>query len=64
MAYPLPGRSPAEVRPMPLLSDRAYERTRLDIICCMLACGIVRPAILTSSSVLNLALGVSRTELR
>jgi DNA-binding GntR family transcriptional regulator len=33
------GRPPAEVRAMPLLSDRAYERIRHDIITCAIAPG-------------------------
>ena len=28
MTHPLPGRNPAEIRSMPLLSDRTYERIR------------------------------------
>jgi DNA-binding GntR family transcriptional regulator len=40
MAHPLNGRPPAEVRTMPLLSDRAYERIRHDIIGCMLPPGM------------------------
>lgn len=39
MAHPLTGRTPAEIRAMPLLSDRAYERIRHDIISCVLAPG-------------------------
>ena len=39
MTHPLPGRSSAEIRPMPLLSDRTYERIRHDIISCVLAPG-------------------------
>src|SRR3970040_1475183 len=39
MPHPLPGRSSAEIRAMPLLSDRAYERIRHDIISCLLAPG-------------------------
>lgn len=35
-----PGRPPADVRTMPLLSDRAYERIRHDIIGCMLPPGM------------------------
>src|SRR5688500_20286934 len=33
------GRPPADVRAMPLLSDRAYERIRHDIITCAIAPG-------------------------
>jgi DNA-binding GntR family transcriptional regulator len=39
MNHPLPGRTLAEIRSMPLLSDRAYERIRHDIISCVLAPG-------------------------
>ena len=39
MAHPLPGRTSAEIRSMPLLSDRTYERIRHDIISCVLAPG-------------------------
>jgi len=39
MTLPLPGRTPAEIRPMPLLSDRTFERIRHDIISCVLAPG-------------------------
>ena len=39
MAHPLPGRPAADVRTIPLLSDRAYERIRHDIIGCVLAPG-------------------------
>jgi DNA-binding GntR family transcriptional regulator len=39
MTHPLPGRTSAEIRSMPLLSDRAYERIRHDIISCVLAPG-------------------------
>ena len=39
MTLSLPGRTSAEIRPMPLLSDRAYERIRHDIISCVLAPG-------------------------
>jgi DNA-binding GntR family transcriptional regulator len=39
MVHPLPGRGPAEIRSIPLLSDRAYERIRHDIISCVLAPG-------------------------
>ena len=40
MTHPLPGRPLAEIRTMPLLSDRAYERIRHDIISCVLAPGM------------------------
>jgi len=39
MAAPPPGRTSADIRSMPLLSDRAYERIRHDIISCVLAPG-------------------------
>src|SRR5215510_5376137 len=39
MAQPPAGRPPAEVRAIPLLSDRAYERIRHDVISCLLAPG-------------------------
>jgi DNA-binding GntR family transcriptional regulator len=39
MTHPLPGRNPAEIRSLPLLSDRTYERIRHDIISCVLAPG-------------------------
>lgn len=39
MMHPQPGRTLAEIRSMPLLSDRAYERIRHDIISCVLAPG-------------------------
>lgn len=39
MAHPASDRTPAEISPMPLLSDRAYERIRHDIISCALAPG-------------------------
>lgn len=39
MIHPLPGRPLAEIRSMPLLSDRAYERIHHDIISCVLAPG-------------------------
>jgi len=39
MTHPLPGRNPAEIRFLPLLSDRTYERIRHDIISCVLAPG-------------------------
>ena len=39
MVHPLPGRTSAEIRSMPLLSDRADERIRHDIISCVLAPG-------------------------
>jgi DNA-binding GntR family transcriptional regulator len=39
MAHPPPGRGPADIRAIPLLSDRAYERIRHDIISCVLAPG-------------------------
>lgn len=39
MMHSQPGRNPAEIRTIPLLTDRAYERIRHDIISCMLAPG-------------------------
>lgn len=39
MAHPLAGRASTDVRAMPLLSDRAYERIRHDIITCAIAPG-------------------------
>jgi DNA-binding GntR family transcriptional regulator len=39
MMHSQPGRTLAEIRSMPLLSDRAYERIRHDIISCVLAPG-------------------------
>jgi DNA-binding GntR family transcriptional regulator len=39
MTPPNTGKSPAEVRAMPLLSDRAYERIRHEIITCAIAPG-------------------------
>src|SRR3970282_2582131 len=39
MTHPLPGRNPAEIRHMPLLADRTYERIRHDIISCVLPPG-------------------------
>jgi len=43
MTLPLPDRTPAEIRPMPLLSDRTFERIRHDIISCVLAPGTEIP---------------------
>ena len=43
MTHPLPGRNPAEIRSLPLLSDRTYERIRHDIISCVLAPGTEIP---------------------
>lgn len=37
MVHSPPGRPPATIRAMPLLSDRAYERIRHDIITCAIA---------------------------
>ena len=39
MSLPPAGRHSADVRAMPLLSDRAYERIRHDVITCALAPG-------------------------
>lgn len=39
MPHSASGRPPAEISPIPLLSDRAYERIRHDIISCVLAPG-------------------------
>lgn len=39
MAHTLAGRASTDVRAMPLLSDRAYERIRHDIITCAIAPG-------------------------
>jgi len=39
MALTPAGRPPADVRAMPLLSDRAYERIRHDVISCVIAPG-------------------------
>ena len=39
MALSSPGKPSADVRAMPLLSDRAYERIRHDVISCQLAPG-------------------------
>jgi len=39
MAHPPTGRTSADIRAIPLLSDRAYERIRHDIISCVLAPG-------------------------
>ena len=39
MTHPQPGRTLAEIRSIPLLSDRAYEHIRHDIISCVLAPG-------------------------
>jgi DNA-binding GntR family transcriptional regulator len=39
MAHPHAGKPTAEVRPIPLLSDRAYERIRHEIITCAIAPG-------------------------
>ena len=40
MAHSPPGGPSADIRSMPLLSDRAYERIRHDIISCALAPGV------------------------
>ena len=57
MAHPPPVRTSAEIRSLPLLSDRAFERIPHDIISCVTARSMVLSAILTSGPVMNLALG-------
>ena len=42
MAHSHAGRPPTDVRAMPLISDRAYERIKHDIIVCALAPGAER----------------------
>ncbi len=39
MVHSPPGKPPADIRAMPLLTDRAYERIKHDIISCVLAPG-------------------------